>query len=186
MLAAVALFQPELKSGKSRAASRGPAFPLDGWGSTRHSASRPVRHPVSVGSDMVNVHRSTGGCLCGAVLFRIAGPLRPVLFCHCGQCRKWHGHVGAYTSARRKDIDLDGEDRLGWFESSPGIRRGFCRSCGSSLFWDALSRDQVSISAGAFDAPSGLEPGAHVYTADAGDYYEIADRLPRRNGPAGI
>ena len=48
--------------------------------------------------------RQTGGCLCGAVRYRVAGPLRDVVACHCGQCRRSSGHHAAATAARRGDL----------------------------------------------------------------------------------
>ena len=57
-------------------------------------------------------------------------------------------------------------------------RRGFCSRCGSHLFW--LSKaDQMAILAASLDEPTGLKVGSHIFTADKGDYYEIADGLPQ-------
>lgn len=62
-------------------------------------------------------------------------------------------------------------------------RRGFCSECGSSLFWDAPSRDTVSIAAGTLDSPTGLRLIGHVYVAQIGDYYPPPDDgLPRHAG----
>ena len=36
--------------------------------------------------------RAAGGCECGAVRYEVRGPLREVIDCHCGQCRRTHGH----------------------------------------------------------------------------------------------
>ena len=47
-----------------------------------------------------------GGCLCGAVRYRVDGPLRPVTVCHCGQCRRTHGHAAAYTAAPKAALTL--------------------------------------------------------------------------------
>ncbi len=69
-----------------------------------------------------------------------------------------------------------GEDRLRWIdspESNAHARRGFCGECGSSLFWDAPDRATISITAGTLDAPTGLRTVKHIYTADAGDWYEL-------------
>ena len=48
--------------------------------------------------------RAAGGCLCGRVRYTVRGPLRGVLVCHCGQCRRVHSYVGAYRSAAREAI----------------------------------------------------------------------------------
>lgn len=126
--------------------------------------------------------RATGGCLCGRVRYRVRGPLRDILLCHCGQCRRWHGHLGAYTSAARADLDLEGTDALVWFASSERARRGFCATCGSSLFVQDLGQERLSIAAGSLDQPSGLEVIGHEYVADKADYVRIDDNLPARAG----
>ena len=104
--------------------------------------------------------RRTGGCLCGAVRYEVAGALRPVIMCHCRQCRRTHGHVAAYTAAPRAAVTLLDERGLDWFESSPGVRRGFCKLCGSSLFWERLAGGNRSIAAGTLDDQSGWWPPA--------------------------
>jgi hypothetical protein len=77
-----------------------------------------------------------GHCLCGAVRFELTPPLRAVTVCHCGQCRRWHGHVGAYTAVPRDGVSLTESRGLAWFASSSFARRGYCREFGSSLFWE--------------------------------------------------
>lgn len=126
--------------------------------------------------------RARGRCLCGGVSFEVRGPLRDVMVCHCGQCRRTHGHVGAYTSAARDQVELRADATLSWYQSSDTARRGFCRACGASLFWEPLGEGRLAISAGALDAPTGLKMVRHVFVDDAGDYYEIADALPRHGG----
>ncbi len=117
-----------------------------------------------------------GGCLCGAVRFTVDGPLRPVVACHCSQCRKATGHHYAATSANRENIEITGE--VSWYRSSEWARRGFCATCGSNLFWDGPG-ENLSILAGSLDAPTGLALVGHIYCADKGDYYDIADGLPQ-------
>ena len=58
-------------------------------------------------------------------------------------------------------------------------RRGFCRVCGSALFWKRNKSEKTSVMAGAFDQPSGLKGEHHTFVDDKGDYYEINDDLPR-------
>jgi len=121
----------------------------------------------------------TGGCLCGAVSYRVTGPMRPVVACHCRQCRRTSGHHVAATSAPRPAVEIAGEVR--WYRSSPQARRGFCAVCGANLFWDGPDA-HLSIFAGTLDEPTGLTLAAHIYCADKGDYYDIADGLPQVAG----
>lgn len=128
--------------------------------------------------------RATGGCLCEEVQYEIHGPLYDVSMCHCIKCRRTHGHVAAYAHTLRRHLVLTKQDGLKWYRSvkdeTPGIYRGFCKECGSSLFWDPkTTRDKIWISAGTLDMPTGLKTVGHVWLSQAGDYYEIADDLPK-------
>ena len=118
----------------------------------------------------------TGGCLCGAVTYRVTGAMRPVIACHCGQCRKSSGHHVAATSAARGDIEITGA--VTWYVSSPGARRGFCAICGSNLFWDGAGAN-LSVFAGTLDGATRLRLAGHIFCADKGDYYDLADDLPK-------
>ena len=120
-----------------------------------------------------------GSCLCGAVSFEVAGELPAPDACHCSQCRKTSGHFWASTDVAKADVTIHGEDQVRWFQSSEKVRRGFCATCGSALFWDPVRHDKIAIAMGAFDAPTGTMLGKHIFTADKGDYYAIADGLPR-------
>jgi len=123
-----------------------------------------------------------GSCLCGAVTFEIEGELGRSDACHCDQCRKWTGHYLASVEVARSALTVHGEDQLRWYESSAKVRRGFCARCGSSLFFDPLDTVKHSwtgVSLGALDKPTGVTLGMHIFVAEKGDYYEIADGLPQ-------
>ncbi|MGZ8998962.1 MAG: GFA family protein, partial [Allosphingosinicella sp.] len=94
----------------------------------------------------------SGKCLCSAVRFEVDGPLAEPEGCHCSQCRRQSGHFWVSTDVARDRLTLHGQEHLTWYRSSARIRRGFCRHCGSALFWDADGRDQIAIGMGAFDA----------------------------------
>ena len=120
-----------------------------------------------------------GSCLCGAVSFEVTGALGEPDACHCSQCRKQSGHYWASTDVPREALALSGGDRISWFQSSEAVRRGFCSVCGSILLWDRAGRDKIAIAMGAFEAPTGVRLGKHIFVADKGDYYDIADGLPQ-------
>jgi hypothetical protein len=120
-----------------------------------------------------------GSCLCGAVTFEVNGDLRPPDACHCTACRKTSGHYFVSTDVPRSAVAIHGEENVRWHQSSAKARRGFCGTCGSSLFWDALARDWIGIAMGAFDDPTSTHIHVHVFVAEKGDYYEIADDVPQ-------
>lgn len=129
--------------------------------------------------------RATGGCLCEAVRYRISGPLRDVVICHCSMCRRHHGHIGAYSATSKPALELVQSRGLRWYASSAGARRGFCGECGSTLFWDPADEDYVAIAAGTLDSPTGLATMAQIHVDSAGDYYPIDASIPvrRERGP---
>jgi hypothetical protein len=121
-----------------------------------------------------------GGCGCGAVRYELRGELRPVIYCHCDQCRRQSGHYLGATSVPDAMLTVvAGADEITWYRSSQSARRGFCRHCGSGLFWKHDSLDQISVLAGSLDRPSGLSASHHIFVAQKGDYYAIDDGLPQ-------
>jgi len=112
-----------------------------------------------------------GSCLCGAVTFEAQEPLRPVIACHCTQCRKFSGHFWAATSVPMNRFHLTRSDALRWFRSSDTAERGFCGICSASLFWKPTGEDLMSIAAGSLDGPTGLGIAENWFLDDAGDYY---------------
>lgn len=121
----------------------------------------------------------TGHCLCGAVRFRTSGELREVVACHCSQCRRQTGHFYAAIDVLDKDLTVEGGENVTWYRASDSAGRGFCRTCGSALFWKGDGSRHTSLMAGAFDQPTGLKIGVHIFCADKGDYYEIDDDAPQ-------
>lgn len=122
----------------------------------------------------------TGACLCGGVQYRIQGPRRNIINCHCENCRRTHGHIAAYTLVKKTDLIMLAQQSLFWYhDKSPNTYRGFCRECGASLFWDPRdASEKMAIAAGSLDSTDGLKTIGHIYVAEAGDYYEIVDGLP--------
>lgn len=123
------------------------------------------------------MHR--GSCLCGAVRFEVTAGLEHNDACHCTKCRKTSGHYWASTDVPRSDVTIEGADNVTWYASSEKVRRGFCSTCGSALFFEPVHREWLAIAMGAFDTPTGVTLRKHIFVADKGDYYEIADGLPQ-------
>ena len=121
----------------------------------------------------------TGRCDCGAVAFTVTGARDTVSVCHCGQCRRTSGHFWAATNAPFDQLVFTADTGLKWYVSSNWAKRGFCGECGSSLFYRMNNEGGIGIAAGCLDTPTGLTTGRHIFCADKGDYYTIADDAPQ-------
>ena len=124
----------------------------------------------------------TGSCLCGGVRYRVTGPMRQVVGCHCGQCRKQTGLYMAATGVRMKYFEMVDQRGLTWYRASDQAKRGFCRECGSTLFWQADGADYIAIAAGTLDGATGLRTAAHIFVADKADFYRLDDGAPQFQG----
>lgn len=121
-----------------------------------------------------------GSCLCGAITYQSDAAPRNSVACHCSQCRKTSGHYWSATQVPTDGLRISGTDHLRWYKSSVTARRGFCDTCGASLFWEMEGEGMTSIGSGTIDGRSGLVTEKHIFCADQGDYYDIADGLPQK------
>ena len=120
----------------------------------------------------------TGGCLCGAVRYRVEGEPINSRVCHCRLCQK---AVGAPFNARilyrREDVALEG--RYATAHSSPDLLRGFCPACGTSVFTQRPSAGTTSVTAGSLDDPGVFRPASHIWISSKQPWLVIADGLPQ-------
>jgi hypothetical protein len=114
-------------------------------------------------NDLQVIH---GGCLCGAVRFTAELPSKWCAHCHCKMCRRAHGAgYVTWVGFESTQFNLEaGDDLLQWYESSSGARRGFCKTCGSTmLFESARWPGETHIALGCIEDPIDREPQANVF-----------------------
>ena len=100
----------------------------------------------------------TGGCQCGAVRYAINGPLGSAGICHCRMCQKAFGSYFAPLAGVPLGDCVWTSGKPGIFKSSQAVERGFCRDCGTPLFFRYIDRDRISLSLGSLDDPARVEP----------------------------
>jgi hypothetical protein len=109
----------------------------------------------------------TGSCLCGTVRYEI-DPTEIVagINCYCANCRKASGaQMGTFFHVRRDGFRwLSGESEIGAYESSPGNRRAFCKTCGSRVPWQGVFPTMI-VPGGALDGDPGVKPHTVLYAA---------------------
>ena len=121
-----------------------------------------------------------GRCECGKVSFHVNSLRDTITVCHCRQCRRTSGHLWASTYATAyEDVTFATDEGLTWYTSSDFAKRGFCKFCGSSLFYRLNDEQGVGIAAGCLEAPTHAHIGKHIFVKDKGDYYEITDNAPQ-------
>ena len=86
----------------------------------------------------------------------------------------------AATTVAKADLRIDDPDaQLAWFHPVQEAGYGFCRRCGSSLFWRDDQPEWLAVCAGTLDPPTGLRTGAAWWASEASDYHQRPN-LPER------
>ena len=116
-------------------------------------------------------------CLCGGIKVKTKVKLRHVINCHCNQCMKTHGNYAAYTACLETNIEYINKKTLKWYKSSKFAKRGFCSSCGASVFFKRLNSKYISISAGMFLNPTKLKTLSNIFIKGKLDFYKLDKRL---------
>ena len=129
--------------------------------------------------------RVNGSCLCGAIRFSARLPSKWCAHCHCSMCRKFHG-AGYVTwvgfEAGQVEIG-QGENDLSWFDSSPGAQRGFCKQCGSSLFFRSERwAGELHVALGCMDDAIDRKPQANAFFDRHVDWMPIDHSLKQVDG----
>jgi len=121
-----------------------------------------------------------GGCHCGAIRYRIEGPLPESGFCHCRDCQQTSGSPAqVWMDVRVANFKLT-KGTPSIYESSETGRRNFCSKCGSQLFFSSIDEpDFVFPHVGCLDDPNLVQPASHIWTDRQLDWFKLDDKLPR-------
>jgi len=126
-----------------------------------------------------------GSCLCGAVGFSAKLPSKWCAHCHCNMCRKAHGAgYVTWVGFEQDRVSVDqGDDQLAWYESSPGAQRGFCRQCGSTLFFRSERwAGELHIALGCINDAIDRQPQANVFFDSHVEWMPVDESLKQVDG----
>jgi hypothetical protein len=121
-----------------------------------------------------------GGCLCGAIRYRVEGPARNLCWCHCRSCRLASGapFVAWATFDRARFQLVRGE--LATHRSSEPVLRGHCRSCGTSISYEHRERPgELDLTLATLDDARGLKPECHIMVSHKLPWVALGDGLPQ-------
>ena len=122
----------------------------------------------------------TGGCLCGAVRYRVSGAPLEAGYCHCRMCQRVSGGPAqAWATFPIERVAYESRAPQVYRSSSWGERR-FCVTCGSPLEYRESERPRtVSLNLGTLDDPAAIAPQVHIYCSSQVPWFQVADGLPR-------
>jgi hypothetical protein len=130
----------------------------------------------------MNDPQLTGGCLCGAVRYRLRDAPFDAGYCHCRLCRRSSGApVLAFATVRFEDFVVTGEPSRR--RSSESGERWFCAECGTQIAMHVDHQPRtIDFTLGSLDDAERLRPGFHIFFGSRIEWFDTADRLPRYFG----
>ena len=130
---------------------------------------------------MSNLNVVKGSCLCGAVKVSTTSTNKKIGACHCNMCRKWGG--GAFLAVEcGSDVSFEGQENIGIYQSSEWAERGFCKNCGSHLFYKFKQNNQYYVPVGILDNSEGLVFDHQVFIDEKPEYYSFANETKNMTG----
>ncbi len=128
-----------------------------------------------------NTSENNASCLCGAVKISAVNVSDQAGACHCGTCRKWVG--GPFMAVDcGTDVSFEGEEDLGIYASSDWAERGFCKKCGSNLFYKLKETGQYIMAVGIFDDSETFVFDHQVFIDEKPGYYSFANETQNMTG----
>jgi len=122
-----------------------------------------------------------GQCLCGAVKFRADIKSNDIGVCHCSMCRRWSGGV-MFAVEFAGDLKFDDNAALGLYESSDWGERGFCKNCGTSLFWRMRGGGHGVVTRNALVDPDDGHLTHEIFIDDKPAFYNFAETTQKMTG----
>jgi hypothetical protein len=130
---------------------------------------------------MSDAPRLSGGCLCGAVRFSAAPKRNNYGVCHCSMCRKWA--AGPFMVIECEDtVAFDRDADLGVYRSSEWAERGFCKACGTPLFYRLRDHNQYFVSTEAFEDSTGFKFVSEIFYEEKPAHYDFANDTVKQTG----
>lgn len=128
---------------------------------------------------MSNHFSASGSCLCQAVTITANSISKEVGACHCTMCRRWSGgpFIGMDCGT---DVQLSGP--VSNYKSSDWAERGFCRDCGTHLYYRFNGDGRYILPAGLFEENPELVFDHQLFIDEKPNYYHFAETTETMTG----
>lgn len=119
--------------------------------------------------------KANGSCLCKSVQFSFDLKEKHFDACHCSMCRKWGGGP-ALTVESTGNIEFVGEENISIYNSSDWAERGFCKKCGSNLFYRFKGKEFCNFSLGLLENQHNYTFTTQIYTDSKPANYSFSNK----------
>jgi hypothetical protein len=121
-----------------------------------------------------------GGCLCGAVRYRLDGEIEESAYCHCRTCQRQSGApvVAWFAVAPTALVYTKGKPK--GYRASDRATREFCGDCGTYLlFREDDATASLGVNTATLDDPERVPPTFHIWHQSHIAWFETSDAFPR-------
>lgn len=130
---------------------------------------------------MSDLIKATGKCLCGEVTLSTNSMVKNVGACHCSMCVTWNG--GPFMAVGcKQDLKIEGEEFVARFSSSTWAERGFCKNCGTHLFYKLKETSEYHVPAGIFKKDDLLNFTHQLFIDEKPSYYNFSNETSKMTG----
>ena len=130
---------------------------------------------------MSDAFKGKGLCLCGSVSITVQSDNNSIGACHCGMCRRWGG--GPYMEINcGSNVSFEGEENISIFASSDWAERGFCKKCGTHLFYRLKENNQHMVPIGLFGKDNNFVFDQQVFIDEKPAYYNFSNKTEELTG----
>ena len=130
---------------------------------------------------MPEISSHLASCLCGMVKIKSKLTEHNIHVCHCNMCRRWAGGPNFAVDCGN-DIQITGEENISIYNSSDWAERGFCKLCGSHLFYRLKGNNRYMLPAGLFEKLENMKLSHQFFIDEKPDYYTFADASTNLTG----
>jgi hypothetical protein len=119
-----------------------------------------------------------GGCLCGAVRYRIHDDPLTLYACHCTDCQRQSGSAfGLSMIVARSAFEVVEGEPLALDVTTQGRNRRprICGACGTRLYNESKVSEVVVVRGGTVDDAARLTPIGHIWTKSAQPWVRIPE-----------
>ena len=134
---------------------------------------------------MADAFDVSGHCLCGAVSYKAKAASNDVSACHCTMCRRWS--AGPFIAfIHEGSVNFSGSENIAVYKSSDWAERGFCKVCGSPLYYHLSGSAYYALSASTIDDQSRLRLARQIFIEEKPPYYDFANDTPCLTGAEAV